>query len=736
MSLFTELKRRNVFRVTAAYLAGAWLLIEVAETLFPLFGFGDIPARLTAILLAIGFPITLVLSWVYELTPAGLKLEKDIDRAGPTPRADTRRLDRAIIVLLVLALGYFAVDKFVLEPGRVAQVVEATAQQARSEALVESYGEKSIAVLPFVNRSADPGQEYFSDGISEEILNLLSRIPQLRVVSSSSSFSYKSKDIPITEVAAQLKVGHVLEGSVRKDSNRVRISAQLIEARSDTQLWSKSFEAELENIFALQREIAKDIGVALKFALLGPVEGGELRTGGVEVANPAAYDAFLRGRELARFRMLGGAIEHLRRSLRLDGNFAPAHAQLAITIVLAGHDKKAAQRKAMPHLDRARALDPDLPEVYGGQALLALMDSEYETAALHARKALDLNPNYNDAMNWLQIALQKLGQFQEAETVLKRMLEIDPLAPLVAYNYASLLSLTGRFEEATQQADLLLARNQAQGSAAHTTIAFNQGRVADGLYWSLRERAMDPGGWPLDLLMGLTWIGEYDEARRVDLELAIWPDIAEGRVDDALTALQRSLEAEPAWAYETESVIGLVLHMAGRFGEALPHLEHWFENVPPARRDFWTFRLFGSDTEMMVRLAQARRETGDHPGAQAALETALREQAELHALGMDLVWVYRADALIAAFNGKPDDVIAALQTAMQRGHRDPQFFDDPMFDDYREDSRFVTLQQGLDEILSVERRKTLEMICLDNPVPDDWQPMPETCVGVEEQNGL
>ena len=189
MSLYHELKRRNVFRVASAYLAASWLLIEAAETIFPLYGFGDAPARIVVTVLAIGFPLFLVFSWVFELTPEGLKKEKDIDRTAAVTRKSGKQLDRIIIVLLALALGYFAFDKFVLEPARVADIVQETAEQARTDALVESFGDKSIAVLPFANLSADPEQEYFSDGISEELLNLLARIPELRVTSRSSSFS-------------------------------------------------------------------------------------------------------------------------------------------------------------------------------------------------------------------------------------------------------------------------------------------------------------------------------------------------------------------------------------------------------------------------------------------------------------------------------------------------------------------------------------------------------------------
>ncbi|MBT8039573.1 MAG: hypothetical protein KJN78_04995, partial [Gammaproteobacteria bacterium] len=242
MTLFSELKRRNVFRVATAYVVAAWLLIQVVETILPAFGYGDFVLRLVVIVLVISFVPTLVCSWVFEITPEGLKREVDVVREESITRFTGKKIDRTIMVLLALALGYFAFDKFVLEPARVAEIVEETAQQARSEALVESYADQSIAVLPFVNMSGDPEQEYFSEGIAEELLNLLARIPELRVISRSSAFIFKGKDIDIPAIAEKLDVAHILQGSVRKAGDQVRITVQLIDAHTDTHLWSDSYD--------------------------------------------------------------------------------------------------------------------------------------------------------------------------------------------------------------------------------------------------------------------------------------------------------------------------------------------------------------------------------------------------------------------------------------------------------------------------------------------------------------
>jgi TolB-like protein len=192
----------------------------------------------------------------HEITPEGLKREVDVVREQSITRFTGKKLDRVIMMLLALALCYFAFDKFILDPVEDAELVEETAQQVCSDLLTESYGDRSIAVLPFVNMSSDPEQEYFSDGISGELLNLLSRIPKLRVIPRSSAFSFKGKDIDFPTIAEQLNVAYVLEGSVRKAGNLVRITTQLIEARSDTRLWSETYERQLENIFVIQDEIS------------------------------------------------------------------------------------------------------------------------------------------------------------------------------------------------------------------------------------------------------------------------------------------------------------------------------------------------------------------------------------------------------------------------------------------------------------------------------------------------
>ena len=225
MGLISELRRRNVLRMAVLYAIAAWLIMQVAEVIMDLANLPDWIGPTILGLLAVGFPIALIFSWFYELTPEGLSLEKDVDRAESITHVTGRRLDFIVISLLLAAVILFAYDKW----------------------WIGGPPEQSIAVLAFDNMSADPDQEYFSDGISEELLNLLAQIPELTVISRSSSFSFKGKDIAIPTLAEQLNVAHVLEGSVRKVGNRVRITAQLIDARSDSHLWSASYERNLDD---------------------------------------------------------------------------------------------------------------------------------------------------------------------------------------------------------------------------------------------------------------------------------------------------------------------------------------------------------------------------------------------------------------------------------------------------------------------------------------------------------
>ena len=462
MSLFSELKHRNVLRVAIGYLAASWLLIQIVETLFPIFGLADELVRLFVIILIIGFPLILIFSWLYELTPEGLQREKDLDRTDSLARHTGKKLDRAIIVVLALALGYFALDKFVLDPARDVEMVREAAQQARSAALVESFGENSIAVLPFVNMSDDASNEYFSDGISEELLNLLAKIPQLRVISRSSAFSFKGKDIDIPMVAEQLNVAHVLEGSVRKAANKVRITAQLIEARSDTHLWSGTYDRELDDIFAIQDEIAAEIVEQLKITLLG--DSPKTRK-----TDPKAYALFLQARYLKQTGEPGRdaqVVQMLEQALVIDPDYVPALLELSTQIYMMAREdqihRDEGRRRSTELANKALAIDPNNGAAIAYRAF-GLMEDErdLEAATKEFVRALQLDPGNVDLLLTASVFARRIDRHDEAIILMKRALELDPLCTWCMYLLSNTYMNAGLLKEAED------ARRQYKNLGGH-----------------------------------------------------------------------------------------------------------------------------------------------------------------------------------------------------------------------------------------------------------------------------
>ncbi len=348
----------------------AWLIIQVAETLFPVFGLSNEPIRIVVIVLAIGLMPVLFFAWAFELTPEGLKREQDVDRGQSITPHTGKKLDRWVIVLLAFALAYFAFDKFVLDPARDAELVDSTTQLAE-QAVLSRTPENSIAVLPFVNMSADPDQEFFSDGISEEILNALAQVQAFKVAGRTSSFAFKGRNEDLRIIGAALNVAHVLEGSVRKSGNQLRITAQLIKVDDGYHLWSETFNRELTDVFAIQDEISVAIVARLKSELL---EEGRGVTDAVRTKSEV-YELYLQAKQLIYERnqsALETAGELLDRAIILDPEYAPAHAQRGITWLLLSEKSygdipfKYAQAQAKIQLDKALTLNPNQAEALAG----------------------------------------------------------------------------------------------------------------------------------------------------------------------------------------------------------------------------------------------------------------------------------------------------------------------------------------------------------------------------------
>jgi len=534
MSFFAELRRRNVFRVGAAYVVTAWLLIQVAETIFPLFGFDDTPARVVVIVLAICFVPALVLAWAFEITPEGLKRESEVDRDVSVAQRTGKKLDRIIMAVLALALGYFAFDKFVLEPGReaakeeqqAAQLATATEQarrEGRTEALVESYGDKSIAVLPFVNMSDDPGNEYFSDGVSEELLNLLAKVPELRVISRSSAFSYKGKDIKLAQVAEELNVAHILEGSVRKSGDRVRITVQLIEARSDTHLWSETYDRTLVDIFAVQDEIAGKVVSQLKVRLLKDRPR-------LTETDPKAYTLYLQARDLINREAEGDIAEAqalLDAALDVDPDYVPAINEMSrLNIVMDKPDEASmeqARQRVRELTQRALSIDPDngFATIMAGWPDGGAVDN-VEVFASYLQRGLELDPTDVDSLRVAGIIYSWVGRPEQAARILAYVTARDPMCVVCVYTLAVNYLSLGQLDEAEDSiVRLRLLTKGSGGLLTLATISLLKGRPDESLERveeAVKLSVDEEHGYPRGSLLQARALALHDLGRQAEFE--------------------------------------------------------------------------------------------------------------------------------------------------------------------------------------------------------------------------
>jgi len=459
--MLEQLRQRNVHRVALAYLAGAWLLIQVIDTMTPDI-LPSVALRIAVGVAAIGFVPALILAWVFEWTPDGIRREHAVPTSTSPP--ESRRLDRAIMVTLAIAVAYFAIDKFVVDPVRDEQEIEAAAADAVEDALagklLEKYANRSILVLPFINISADEDQEYFADGISEELLNLLAKIEELRVISRSTSWTFKGKDIDIAAIKEKLDVSHILEGSVRKAGNRIRIAAQLIDARTNSPLWSESYDRTLDDIFAIQDEISAEVVEQLKLELLaGPPRA--------EAIDPVAYDLYLRGRHLTHTvrteEAFDEAIELLSRAVERAPDYVPAIWELARAIGNSMYwdtpgDAAAKDTRVRALVDQLVELAPDSSYANGWLGSFAEKAGDLQAAALYKERALAGSRDSNLYLQQHMAArfLTKLGRMDEAAALARYVVNRDPACTPCVNSVAEILRQAGRHREAAEELERLL----------------------------------------------------------------------------------------------------------------------------------------------------------------------------------------------------------------------------------------------------------------------------------------
>lgn len=465
MSLFNELKRRNVFRVGAAYMVVAWLLVQVVGELGSIFALPDVISQSIVIMLAIGFPIALLVSWIYEVTPEGITTQEAVDAGAISTKG--RKLNGVIIGGMALAIVFLVVDNYVLEedsPSPSTVALEDT-DQSDFEITATAELEKSIAVLPFANLSSDPEQEYFSDGLSEEILNKLARVGDLQVAARTSSFYFKDRNEDMRSIGEQLGVNFLLEGSVRKAGNDLRVTAQLIQAENGFHLWSDTFDGSLEDIFNVQDEIAQAVTTALSVSL----GAGEFDRPGM-TRNVEAYDAYLYGWSSLNdtgITAINTSIESLQRAVEIDPEFGLGWLGLGDAygfgrILLPTDQLQEILNSQEQAYQQARLVTPEMPQLLlteAGQNMNQGNWLETESILLQLLEQNDgleaeVNRSYGTFLRWV-------GRGEEALPYLQRAKRLNPMAPGIAMQLTNIYLILGRSEEVMAEADRGISFNAA-----------------------------------------------------------------------------------------------------------------------------------------------------------------------------------------------------------------------------------------------------------------------------------
>jgi serine/threonine-protein kinase len=437
INFFSELKRRNVYKVAVAYAVVAWLLMQIASQIFPFFEIPNWAVRLVVLLLIIGFPISLIIAWAFEVTPEGIKRTEAADAAGQRSRGGAWIY--IVLIGAAVSVGLFFVGRYTA--GR------ATPQQGEATAAIP---QKSIAVLPLLNESGDPKDEYFSDGLSEELIAALAQIRELKVIGRSSSFRFKERKEETKTIGEKLGVPTLLEGTVRKQGDRVRIVAELINAADGIELWTRTFDRELKDIFAVQQEIAAAVASSLKATLLGPDQ--------LPSANPKtaeAHNAYLEGHYYFQRRNLEDyrkAVGHYDEAIRLDPDYALAYAERAEAWTLIGDltgEGKTAWPKARTDAEKAVAIAPALAEAHAALGWVRFFTEwRFAEGLSELKRARELSPANPTANDLLARVIVYLGRLDEAEKQGRQAVELDPLASAPKNNLARILWYQGKLDEA------------------------------------------------------------------------------------------------------------------------------------------------------------------------------------------------------------------------------------------------------------------------------------------------
>lgn len=739
MSLYHELKRRNVIRVAFAYLALSWLLTEVASVLFPGFGIPDWAFRFLVIVLALGFISTLIFSWAFEITPEGLKREKDVVREESITRFTAKRLDGITIGLIVVAVLFIVADRFWLGPKQAPP--SASAEVATEDSLITAPEpavaldlHKSIAVLPFTNRSANPEDAYFVDGIHDDLLTYISKIGAIRTISRTSVMRYRNTDKSIPEIAGELGVGTVLEGGVQRAGAQIRINVQLIDAQTDEHLWAEIYDRELTagNIFAIQSEISRAISEALQ-AVLTPSEQQRIQT--IPTESLEAYEAYLLGKQRMERRStdaLEDAVKYLNQAVEIDPQFALAWSALGDTYLLQRTNSGVAENElllnAQDAINKALEIDPELGEAYTSRGMLQYNVDDMEGAEHFYLKAIELAPNYPRTYHWYSILLRYLGRDEEAFEMISMAAQLDPLSPIIRNNLAVAFRTQGRHQEALEELEKIIEIDPAFAGAyfAMATIEYQVfNRMARAAQSYVKGTRLNPGsaGAYAELVQLYLELGAVDRAGRLfDRSRDLAPDGYGANWGELLLRIYRG---------DTDGINENVSAIVTYFGTG--KLEAQF-SVAQLRNRFITDQQYARALDVYsstypefldvsdltiglhnyraaIDLALVLQKTGELQRADDLLDLCqdfIRDRPRLGWWGG--YWI--SDVLIWALKGEKTKALSALRQATDEGWRALWWYylhHDPNLDSIRGEPEFQSIVSEIEADMSAQLQQIRDM---------------------------
>jgi TolB-like protein len=695
MSLIAELRRRNVFRVAIAYIIVAWLTIQVIDVLVPILSVPEVIGRVLILVLIVGFPLALILAWAFELTPEGIKKEHEVDRSKSVTPNTARKLDFVIIGVLTVALVMFAVDKFVLSPG-------SSADQVASAEII------SIAVLPFADMSPDKDQEYFSDGITEEILNDLAKIKLLKVAARTSSFAFKGRNEDLREIGLALGVQNVLEGSIRKDGNKLRITAQLINVSDGFHLWSETYDRELEDIFRVQDEISASIVTALK----GNLFGEAVETKPSQQIDVATYEKYLQARTLLSNRSnqnLTEARAMFEEIVSSESEFAPAYAALGETILLLRSgfssygDIPGAEAIALadPLITKALQLDPDLAEAHAARGLLLYDERQWADSERSLLRAVELNPSLSNAWNWLSNNARAQNRTADSLRYLEEASAVDPLWLVPNSNVIFQYQDMGRYDEVWSILDRLrpFHETSARFHNMESNAYFAVGQLANALKAGETAYELDSDTPSIGLNLARTRVTmqAFDQGLAVLPEqFALFRPYFTGEWAAVLPLLAEALKGDP----REPIALGAYLDGLSRIGEIETVVDYYDQYIssPESLMEFQQNGLILT----IARAMQSQGRIADKDSLLGEFKSGLleREANQMNGSSLDSDW-----ASYYATMGDREQALARLQIAIDRGVRIPDWKFWPELSVFAGDPKLESIKQQHLDAINVERVK-------------------------------